>query len=748
MLNLKQLSESNQSPIKRVFIFLLVILFTGYMIFAFRIWDQVNDDVDSQLNFLNQLLLQNTQDTFKQHESVLRVLAERLLDLDVINHPDKARQLINNIHLINPTLAGFGVARPDGQLVIVSGVPANRKLPSLMAMKESAESFKQVLASDEMQTGPTYYLKLLKKWLIPIRLRVKNKDGSTAFVLSAGIDIDSVETTWNGIILPEGFKIHLLRNDGHWQFSRPINIDIKDKFYADKANNKFFDRISFLENKNIDYYHFEMDDQHFTGRYAKNAKLFSVASFSNSKIYEAFSRQMLTPTLLFLVFLAGGTLIFVLAVKDHVKHESTLIQKANYDDLTGLPNRTLARDRLQQEINLAERENTKVIVIFFDLDQFKRINDGFGHIIGDKLLQQCAERLRHTIRSVDTVARLSGDEFLFIIHSQKDLNHVEAIINKIQNNLSKAFLIQGNEIYMNSSMGVSIYPDDAQTVEKLLTSADTALYKAKESGRNKHCFYSSKMNDEMQRRIKLDYELRHALEKGEFYLAYQPKFDLRTMECVGAEALLRWKNANYGEISPVEFIPIAEDNGLINEIGEFVLNTACQDLQVILDKTQKPFSMALNISPIQLQKKRFVQHITETIKHYQLETSFFEFEITESTLIQNPEELHSLEAENINLAIDDFGTGFSSLSYLSNFPLSTLKIDRAFIRDIEVDKHDAQLVIAIINMGKSLELEVVAEGIETEAQLNFLRESGCHFGQGFFYSKPISLIELQVKYIK
>ena len=741
------ISESNKSPLKRVFVFLLVTLFSGFLVFSLKTWDQVSTSLESQLGFLDQLLKQNTKDTFKQHKSVLRILGGRLLELNAINSSANSRELINDIHNINPGMAALGVIKPNGQIVLMSGIPEGKTLPNLMKMKESAVSFKKVLTSNEMQAGRSYFLQLLQKWVIPIRIRVLDKNSSVALVVAAGINIDAKEITWNSIQLPTGYKIQLMRSDGYWQYSRPMNDINKNNFYPNKVNQELYDHISFLKNNNIKSHLFIFNNQYYHASYIKKWDLFTVVSVDTSVKIDNFISNLFTPLFLFLSFLIGGTLIYLLAVKEYDKHESILVKKANYDDLTDLPNRTLARDRLQQEINHANRNNNKITIIFFDLDQFKRINDGFGHVIGDKLLQNCASRLNKLLRKVDTVARLSGDEFLFILPSQDSITNIESVVNKIHNTMAEVFLIDSNEIFVNCSMGIAVYPDDAENAENLLIAADTALYKAKEQGRRTHCFYSSKMNDDMQRRLKIEHELRHALKNNEFYLAYQPKFDISSMKCIGVEALLRWESKALGTISPVEFISIAEDSGQIIEIGEYVINLVCNDFTTIENKINDDFTIALNISPVQLRKKGFVQNLSNTINEHNITPSRFELEITESTLINNPEELRHLEDENFTLAIDDFGTGFSSLSYLSKFPISTLKIDRAFVNDIESDINDAQLVIAIINMGKSLELKVVAEGIETEGQLTFLKDAGCHYGQGFYYSKPISLSELTEKYL-
>jgi diguanylate cyclase (GGDEF)-like protein/PAS domain S-box-containing protein len=426
--------------------------------------------------------------------------------------------------------------------------------------------------------------------------------------------------------------------------------------------------------------------------------------------------------------------------------EERLHRIAYYDPLTGLPNRSMFLEHLSREIAAYHRSGSEFALLFIDLDKFKNINDTLGHAAGDKLLQEAAGRIRSRLRELDTVARLGGDEFTVILVDTKNEQTIAQVATSLIEILREPFYIAGSEVYIGASIGIALCSRDGDSIEELTKFADMAMYHAKNSGRDRFSFFTERLNNEVQKNIRLERELRDALARNEFLLYYQPKVSLATHRITGVEALIRWNHPERGLILPSEFIPVAEENGLILPIGEWVIQTAIEKLSE-WDKTKfRKFSMSVNLSSRQFCEKDFVQKILGLTRSGGASTTKLVFEITESMLMEDPARsvliMKEMKKNGISLAVDDFGTGYSSLSYLRQFPLDTLKIDQSFVRDILVDPDDAVIVKTIILMAKSLGLEVVAEGVETREQQDFLASRKCQEGQGFLFAKPLSEDEI------
>ncbi|MFB2642919.1 EAL domain-containing protein [Shewanella bicestrii] len=428
-------------------------------------------------------------------------------------------------------------------------------------------------------------------------------------------------------------------------------------------------------------------------------------------------------------------------ITERKKAEEDLRFLARFDTLTGLPNRTLFQDRLNHAISQAHRSNNIVALLFLDLDRFKHINDSMGHHIGDLLLKAVAHRLQSAVREGDTVARLGGDEFTIILEGVAKTKAATLISEKVLKAFQAPFLLDDKSLTISTSIGISLYPNDAEDVDSLIKFADTAMYHAKALGRNNFQFYTNKLNEMATRHVQLEAGLKQAISRNELSLVYQPKFCLRNGSLTGLEALLRWHHSELGPISPAEFIPLAEETGIINQIGHWVINHACQQLAEWNELGFGEISMAVNLSARQL-KADIISTIEVALAVSGLPAKALELELTESMIMGNPQEsvniLSKLKALGLTIAVDDFGTGYSSLSYLKRFPIDTLKIDREFVRDITNDPDDAAITSAIIALAHSLELNVVAEGVETQEQLNFLALQGCDQVQGFLLSKPLS----------
>lgn len=422
------------------------------------------------------------------------------------------------------------------------------------------------------------------------------------------------------------------------------------------------------------------------------------------------------------------------------KNEEKINQMVYRDPLTGLPNRLLLNDRLSQALDQANANKQTLGIMFIDLDRFKYINDTLGHAVGDELLVEVAKRIEACVSKSDTVSRQGGDEFIVLVPNTTS-DEVTKKAQKIIDSFSHSVMVNDQELFVTPSIGISMYPGDGRDIETLIKNADTAMYRVKEQGKNNFQFYTPEMNEAVTKKMQLEVGLRKALERNEFHIVYQPQIDVMTGQVIGAEALLRWEHPEWGSISPAEFIPIAEETGLILQIGEWVLRGACLQNKQWQNDGFRDLRMAVNISSRQFQQSDLVERVRVILKETGLSPEYLELELTES-IIQDSKyavaKMQQLKEMGIHLSIDDFGTGYSSLSYLKTFPIHTLKIDRSFTRNIYADPKDASLVETIISMAHNLDLTVIAEGVETQEQLQFLQDKQCNEAQGYFFSRPIS----------
>ena len=423
------------------------------------------------------------------------------------------------------------------------------------------------------------------------------------------------------------------------------------------------------------------------------------------------------------------------------KTSSKLSYLTKYDELTGLLNRTLFTERLEQTVKIAKRKNTNVLIIYFDLDNFHELNNAMGSEIGDKVLQYFADALKNNLREYDTISRFSSDEFIVMIENDTLESLLIRVIEDLETLFQHAILINHRNIYFTFSAGISIFPQDADDATELITKSNIALHTAKSLGRNNFQFYKENMTEKTYEKLALISSLKESIEAKKLEVYFQPKVSVLTGNIVGTEALLRWTHPEHGVVSPTIFIPLAEEHGLMNELGYFVLRESIQKYSAWMNQGLKPGVVAVNISVLQLKNINFISSIKSLLEEYNYDVKYLELELTESQLMTKTDEtitiLKEISALGIKIAIDDFGTGYSSLSYLKRLPINVLKIDYSFIKDIPHDKNDMEVTKAIIAIAKTLKLSTVAEGVETVEQLEFLKKNGCDVIQGYYYYKPM-----------
>ncbi|WP_119154993.1 putative bifunctional diguanylate cyclase/phosphodiesterase [Caldimonas tepidiphila] len=461
-----------------------------------------------------------------------------------------------------------------------------------------------------------------------------------------------------------------------------------------------------------------------------------------------------------LLFAAGGLLLALLIVfplrslplRALRQSQERLEHMAHHDVLTGLPNRALLEDRLNQAIFYAQRYERFVSLVFIDLDNFKTINDSLGHDVGDELLRQTAQRMTQAVRRTDTVVRMGGDEFVIVLFDQPEkAETITGTIERIREQVATPMSIGRHTLRVTCSMGLATYPHDGRDSHTLLKNADAAMYRAKELGRNNFQFYTAEMNSKLKERVSLQQGLLRALENEEFGLVYQPQILARTGQTVGVEALIRWQHPEFGLVPPARFIPLAEETGLIVPIGEWVLRTACRQNKAWQQQGLPPVKVSVNVSPRQFKEKSWTATVAQVLAETGLDPKYLELEITESLIMEDVERaieiMNTLQEMGVQLSIDDFGTGYSSLSSLKHFPVARLKIDQSFVRSLPDSEDDCSIAMAVIALGHRLKLKVVAEGVETEQQRVFLHDNECDEMQGYHFSRPVSAQEIEQQFL-
>jgi diguanylate cyclase (GGDEF)-like protein len=748
-------AQTTRRPILELFTLLTVMALAGFGYSAFQLWQEANQDAHDTLAYINQQLAQSTRATFIKHETILRVVGEELLRVGTLDNPEAGRAIIEDIAKTDPGMVGFGFIRPDGQILLISGIPHDKPLPNLLEHEESADSFREALASPILQTGRPWFMQVFGDWVIPIRKAIRDSQGKPRAVMAAGYRITGGTTTWAELELPKDVGVAVLREDGYLQYihfvtGKEPESDRLDEIYGQPAG---ADLLALIKAHGGDQgtVHLEksltLDNLLVAFRYLPEYGIYTAAALPRASITQAFLADLAGPASLIVIYLVLAYVAYRYAVRIQREHERNLTYLAHHDALTGLPNRVLMRDRLDQALRTAQRNQHRVALFFIDIDRFKEINDTHGHAQGDALLQQVAVRLLGVVRPGDTVARLGGDEFLVILPEIEDRETIEVLAQRVISQFTQPITVGNIEHRVTTSIGVAIYPDDSHTVDEVQQHGDIALFEAKDRGRACHVYFDSKLNKRAQRRSELRDALGKAISEKQLTLHYQPQFDAASGQVLAVEALLRWHSPEHGQVSPEEFIPLAEETGLIVEMGRFVLYQAMRDIKHINKRYGLNLNVAVNISAHQMLGESMSAFVSRMTSSLQFPGRNLVLELTESVLIKEfervSEELHALRRIGVGIAIDDFGTGYSSLSYLNRLPVTELKIDRSFVRDIDRDPDDRTLIASIIGLGKGQGVRLVAEGVETAEQARLLKELHCDVLQGFHLSRPLPLESLE-----
>lgn len=706
-------------------------------------WREENRDMQANLAIQAGMAARSSQAVFDSIGASMELLGSILKERAVLNHPESARPLLLEFQASHPGTEAVALIDPGGKMLVNTAVPPGQPLPDLSRDAAYFRSFRFDLNNTySYSIGLNEFGHGLDNWYFPIRHVVADAKGDPLFVIQGAVAADRGGLLWSDLPLQPGSRVGLMRYDGRIQLVWPPTADPRRAFSEVQTGAL----AGILRNtpgivagtyRGVS----GLDGQTRIGAYARlpEATMVAFASVPERVILGRWWQHNYVPLVSFLAYLAViGGVMFQLGARER-RHTQELVTQSRHDALTGLPNRLAITESISFEIARSRRSGERAMLFYLDLDRFKDINDRLGHMGGDRLLVQVAARLRTVLRREDTLARLGGDEFLVLVAGGQ-VEDASAVAERITGIFSSPFEILGNALSVSASIGICVLPDDGEDIDTLLQHADAAMYEAKHHGRNRHAFYQAALGERILKRVKLREDFKRALCNAEFTLHYQPLIDMRSGEVVGAEALVRWNDPFQGPRSPGEFIPCAEESGLILPLGEWVLAEACRQCKA-WEEAGHDLYMAVNLSTRQFQDPELVEKIRGTLAAVGLAPEKLELEITETAAMQNAEAsiavMNKLKLLRIRLAIDDFGTGYSSLSYLKRIPADIIKIDRSFVTEIHNNPDDFAIVRTVLALGASLDKRCLAEGIETAAHFEVLRDLGCHYAQGYWMSKPL-----------
>ncbi|MDH4944054.1 EAL domain-containing protein [Sulfurimonas sp. C5] len=731
-----------------------------FIYIAYLSYSSIFENNKTLTSSYNKILYNTLDTTLSQNEVLLDTLAQELLDSDLYTNKEKAKRLLQKALVNSKYVIGFGLTDVKGNLLVTSANIDTTKVHNILINEEVKTTFEEALKSRQMVVGRTYFFSPLNRWIIPVRKAIRDKEGNVVAVMAAGLVNSKEHNIFSGIELYDDRTISLLHDlDQHKKlyqlyfsqasetnYNQIYNTPLDKKTYQSFMDNlqEEFKILSLdaIRDGNIYYTSTKVQDQRkiifLAVSYNQKYKIWVVVSQKQSFLYNQVLDSFFYIFILYLFIVLMFYFLFKTIDRKEKEKEAELVYKANHDSLTGYYN----RDYLGNDPTLIESLKQKDFeVIFFDIDNFKNINDRFGHHIGDKVLIGISTRLSEFFHKDDIIIRHGGDEFIILSFSPVNLNKLIELI-------STPCIVDDLEFRLGVSIGVSRYPQDSINLDELLSMADIAMHEAKKV-RNSYKYFDQEMYRKSIEHSDIEHQLRHALDNEEFYMVYQPQIS-RYMDIYGVEALIRWENKKLGFIPPDKFIGIAEDNGMILKIGEWILRQSLNDIKEIWELTGLKFHLSLNISVIQFMEKGFLEQLLELISEIGLDKTYITLEITESLAIEEFNYviplLNKVRENGIDISLDDFGTGYSSLSILKKLPISELKIDKQFVDDVEKGNKNA-LIKSIFSIGKNFSFKIVCEGTETKEQVDILKEYGCDIFQGYYFSKPLRKNDL-VEFIK
>ena len=755
--------KHSAKPLRGLFRALTLLVLVLYAGAAVQAWLDSVDEARTELVHINSMLVQGTRTTLKGHEFVLGGLQGQLVSLGALDEPERGRALIERMNAIDTGMAGFGLARPDGQLVLVSGIPAGEPLPNLATREESADSFAEVLHSRHLRTGRPYYFAQLGHWVVPIRVPVLDASGQVSAVMTAGYAIEGGTTAWANMVLPPNTWVALARSDGYPVYLQPLpdgpHEQVVESIYGQPVAPDVMKRISAISQDDafLRLYLPRYDDEFFVAfTRLRDVGLVAVTFSPRSTVIAQWLLRMLMPTALMAVFLIGGLLAYrrarqqqerVQARLDSSRQElvdrsDKLVYQARHDSLTGLPNRLVLHERISQFIDASVESGDRAALLLLDLDRFKEINDTLGHHFGDEVLAQLGPRLEQACElPCALTARLGGDEFTILLTDIEGSEKATAVARRVVEVMSQPCVVEGVEMRVSASVGIAYYPDDADDSHGLLRAADVAMYQAKALSLGM-LEYDLSFDNYTPERLALAAELAQAVQQRQLVLHYQPKIDIASGETVGFESLVRWNHPRRGLLYPGSFIDLVEMSEVVHPFTESIINLALADKQR-LHQLGLHQPVSINLSARNLADGRCLAELKACLQRYQLPVSEVDLELTETSLMHDPagatELLMQFTEMGVGIAIDDYGAGYSSLAYLRQLPVNALKIDQSFVKDLASNEQNRLIVRSTIGLAHSLNLKVIAEGVEDAESLALLRDMGCDQAQGYFLSRPMTL---------
>ena len=754
----------NMNPFIKIYLFILLISTIFLYIVSDNKWLNLKQELNIELTYINKLVSKSVSDQFEQQESMLKILGNQIIKLGVDDNKEKIENILNELLIDNSGFVAYGLSTPDGQLIITSANIRSKKLPNLLMNPKSSESFKETLNSDSLTLGRTYFFKPLDRWVLPLRYSLRDESGKVVYVISTGISLESHSNPWMLEDLKNGIYIGITKdkntdNEYYTQYTDLFlpNRDIDETYtkpfikeLSDKIPKAIFDSsgmsLSQFKNSNKTIF-YETYTQNYGGicesiSYNKKFKLFTSIGQDFDYLIDEFHEALVKYFLLYILFNIILFFLFKYIYKIEKKSKDRLEYNSTHDKLTGLYN----RHYLQQYFPKWQSKHMDgYSLLYLDLDNFKKINDFHGHLVGDKVLIEVSKRLNNFSNDDVTLYKHGGDEFVILFpetEKSKLVNFIEQLTYQIKNKIH----VDNLEFIVNTSIGVACSEDSSIEYHELLRQADLAVYEAKKE-RNSFIIFNDKLQKENNKVMAIEDALLVSLEKSQMHVVYQPQIDANNASIIGVEALIRWKEPSLGNISPEVFIPISESNGMINSIGDFVIEESFKEINQLQDSIQKTIRLSINVSVKQLLNVDFRETLNKKASYYNLQPSNIVIEITENIFIEDIDGIKSLlillNDDGFDISLDDFGTGYSSLSVLSKMPISEIKIDKSFIRDILIDDQDKALIESILSIGKTLKVPTLAEGVEELEHVKVLESFGCNSFQGYYFAKPMKIEALQ-----